>query len=472
MSPPASFPNDLYTGSCNPSRKAKQSRASGNTVQTNLPIQPRRLCDTTDGTNLSSAPGSSVPVDNSPPKPAAIAQTPAPTPAKRGRKPGTMSRSARETQRKLNHSIIEKARRTKINEALATLKQLVPSDFGSKASSLKKKVDSEDEDDGDEDYQEKKANKKSGKKEEKEKEFKLEILVRTVSFMEHLIGKVKDLENQLADGGVGSRKQSCPNCTDVDKSPSSRAVPLPRQATIPKAVTTTSKRKRNIADIVDIVDDTEDVGRQRRKLDQAPSPESIEGTASGRPRLPSISTWLPDVDPRLQVPSPNIIASVTASPALTITRSPNITAVAGGSYLPSPPSSTHFTPTNPPNMIQMPPSLSLGPTAEPRQKGMRSRSSTLTTPEEESAASVLLHFRSKGVSSPQTMSTLGSSSAFGTSPVFPGIGSSSAAEPLDLGPAMTQDFRNKQLSESLIAQTPSSILGLGLRPSSLSSFTT
>ncbi|EEB93979.1 hypothetical protein MPER_07293 [Moniliophthora perniciosa FA553] len=153
MSPPAPSSSDLYAGSCNPSRRAKQLRASGRIVQPNsVPIQPRRPYDNTDGTSLSSAPDSSVSVDNSPPKPAAIAQIPAPTPVKRGRKPGTMSRSARETQRKLNHSIIEKARRTKINEALATLKQLVPSDFGSKTSSSKKKVDSEDEDDGDEEY--------------------------------------------------------------------------------------------------------------------------------------------------------------------------------------------------------------------------------------------------------------------------------------------------------------------------------
>lgn len=36
-----------------------------------------------------------------------------------------MSRTARESLRKLNHSKIEKARRTKINETLATLSTLV-----------------------------------------------------------------------------------------------------------------------------------------------------------------------------------------------------------------------------------------------------------------------------------------------------------------------------------------------------------
>ena len=63
-----------------------------------------------------------------------------------------MSRAARETQRKLNHSIIEKARRTKINDALATLRQLVPSDFDGKKSDKNAAGDEEDdEEENDED---------------------------------------------------------------------------------------------------------------------------------------------------------------------------------------------------------------------------------------------------------------------------------------------------------------------------------
>ena len=68
-------------------------------------------------------------------------------PAKRGRKPGPLSRSAREAQRRLNHSIIEKARRTKINDTLATLRQLEPVDYGSETES---REDAEDNDDDDE----------------------------------------------------------------------------------------------------------------------------------------------------------------------------------------------------------------------------------------------------------------------------------------------------------------------------------
>lgn len=50
-------------------------------------------------------------------------------PKRRGRKSGALSRSARESQRKMNHSRIEKARRLKINDALAALRELVPVDF-------------------------------------------------------------------------------------------------------------------------------------------------------------------------------------------------------------------------------------------------------------------------------------------------------------------------------------------------------
>ena len=40
-----------------------------------------------------------------------------------------MTRTARESQRKMNHSRIEKARRLKINDALEALRTLVPVDI-------------------------------------------------------------------------------------------------------------------------------------------------------------------------------------------------------------------------------------------------------------------------------------------------------------------------------------------------------
>lgn len=97
-------------------------------------------------------------------------------PKRRGRRPGTLSRAAREAQRKVNHSLIEKARRTKINDALATLRELVPP---------------ESQHDSDEPHK------------PAEKEFKLEILVRTVAYLQDLTDRVRRLEH---DG--------CPRCSE------------------------------------------------------------------------------------------------------------------------------------------------------------------------------------------------------------------------------------------------------------------
>ena len=93
----------------------------------------------------------------------------------RPRKSGKISRSARDSLRRQNHSRIEKARRTKINEALDTLRALVPPNVRDDTN--------DDEDEG-----------ADGKKRGQQKEFKLEILVRTVTYMKQLISRVEELE--------------------------------------------------------------------------------------------------------------------------------------------------------------------------------------------------------------------------------------------------------------------------------------
>ena len=93
----------------------------------------------------------------------------------RPKKSGKISRSARDSLRRQNHSRIEKARRTKINEALDTLRVLVPSTV---------------RDEGNEEEEEVTEGKKRGH----QKEFKLEILVRTVTYMKQLIARVEELE--------------------------------------------------------------------------------------------------------------------------------------------------------------------------------------------------------------------------------------------------------------------------------------
>ncbi|PBK63153.1 hypothetical protein ARMSODRAFT_1024188 [Armillaria solidipes] len=283
---------DTYAASCNPARRVKQAAPIVSASISQPTLLPKRP-------SMPSPPAEDR--DQVAPSPVA------PGPAKRGRKPGAMSRSAREAQRKLNHSIIEKARRTKINDALATLRQLVPDNFGQ----ADEQVTGEDDDDDDDGEYGTKKKAATGKKAEKEKEFKLEILVRTVSYMQHLLDKVKELE------GDGSQK----------------------------------KRKREDGEQED---EGEKVVRKRQNLEDD----------SGR--LPSISSWLPSIDPSLLSPSERTSPRVPFD---------------GATQLPSPPSSTRFTPTA--HSFQAPPSLTLEPVA------METR-----TLDEESAASLLLHISS------------------------------------------------------------------------------
>jgi hypothetical protein len=158
---------DLYAASCNPPRQAKRLRSDSMPTNDIPPTSPSIL----------SKPGRSAPsspVVDPTVNPDSLASK------RRGRKPNTSSRAAREAQRKMNHSIIEKARRTKINDALATLRVLVPPQHKR----------SQDVDDDDE-YES--TNEGKGKKGD-EKEFKLDVLVRTVSFLQELTEKVRILE--------------------------------------------------------------------------------------------------------------------------------------------------------------------------------------------------------------------------------------------------------------------------------------
>jgi hypothetical protein len=265
------------------------------------------------------------------------------TGAKRGRKPATLSRTARETQRKLNHSIIEKARRTKINDALTTLKQLVPANYGQAQSAP---AENEDDEAVDGEYDGKSAakgpKKGTGKREEKEKEFKLEILVRTVSFMQDLIERVAVLEE-------ANKSLSCGNCAGASPLTSS----LKRKRS--ERVGEEEKKSRRAAKRHEVDAATPELSPFTRP-ESSPTLPPI--TYNGE-RLPSISSWLPETSMR---PSPR------ASPEFQ-------------SHLPSPPSSTQFAPSRAP--AQLPPALNLGPIATQALLSAR-------TPEDESAASLLL----------------------------------------------------------------------------------
>ncbi|KAG6840300.1 hypothetical protein C0991_007661 [Blastosporella zonata] len=324
-----------YSASCNPSRRVKQPTAPSQRAILPSPPSP-------EGSDFD--------------------PSPAPTPAKRGRKPGPLSRAARETQRKLNHSIIEKARRTKINDALASLRELVPSGYGYAPA-----AQDEDDEEAGEDGNGK--GKGKSKREEKEKEFKLEILVRTVSFLRDVLARVDVLEGNAAGDSV------CSKC----------ALPSPVN---PKATDDdegTRKRKRSPAS---------DSDRPSKRITSESQSSPALSSTHTRERLPSISSWLPhpesNIDPQLlNSPSQFGISDSTT----------------GG--LPSPPSSTQFVAQSHPFLASMVPTLHLGasslpPLATPAAYGMKQPTSSPAslyhtpllsprrTPEDESAASLLL----------------------------------------------------------------------------------
>ncbi|KAJ7668527.1 hypothetical protein DFH06DRAFT_202462 [Mycena polygramma] len=314
----AGSPN-VYAASCNPPRSAKQ--------------RPRSLSESSSASEYTPEPRRIVPL--SPKHSKAVMDAEPSTGAKRGRKPATLSRkpatlsrTAREAQRKLNHSIIEKARRTKINDALATLRQLVPVNYGQPAAE-------DDEADGEDAA--KAPKKAAGKREEKEKEFKLEILVRTVSFMQDLIDRVAALEDV-------NKSSSCANCA-------TSSVKRKRSEEAGEEESRPVAKKRHEAELA-----TPETSPSIRPEVSSPAVPPV--TYSGE-RLPSISSWLVETGQR---PSPR------ASPEFQ-------------SHLPSPPSSTQFAPARTPS--QLPPALSLGSIATQALLSAR-------TPEDESAASLLL----------------------------------------------------------------------------------
>ncbi|KAF7321523.1 BHLH domain-containing protein [Mycena kentingensis (nom. inval.)] len=248
----------VYAAACNPPRNARQS--------THTRSRARSPSESSSASEYTPEPvrppvGPVEPVNSSPG-------------AKRGRKPAVLSRTAREAQRKLNHSIIEKARRTKINEALATLKQLVPANYGQIPQ-----IDDADLDDGEYDGASKK--KKAG------------------GSARRRSSNWKSWNGRVDEG------PSCASC---------------------------SKRKRAI--------DEEDEERRAEKRHAQ--------------TLPSISSWLPSPE--------------------------------NSSHLPSPPLSSRVPAQHAP--AQLPPALSLGPATQ----GMTVQT-LIHTPEEETAASLLLEMR-------------------------------------------------------------------------------
>ncbi|KAH9990245.1 hypothetical protein BJV74DRAFT_772794, partial [Russula compacta] len=250
---------------------------------------------------------------------------------RRGRKPSSMSRAARESMRRQNHSRIEKARRTKINEALAMLRDLVPADAGQTLPALGD--ESADEDDEDDEFGSVSGNtRKPGKnKQRQEKEFKLEILEKAVLYVQELQEKVRVLE-----------VRGCPQCSDMN-------APAPHR----------SKRKREAMPPSDDYD----------------SHSSVDVVAD-RPvkRLTSVQSILPPIPPATGLPE---------------SHTPSLNPI----QLPTPPASVVIGPVASPQVpptlrLELPlASLSV------RNPPVSSQPSPTWTPEDESIASLLLRIK-------------------------------------------------------------------------------
>ena len=371
--------------------------------------------------------------------PNTIEHIPAPlpaAPAKRGRKPGPLSRSAREAQRRLNHSIIEKARRTKINDTLATLRQLVPVDYGSSPTQPQQEDEDVDDDDDDDEYPEgtkkppKSKPKGTGKREEKEKEFKLEILVRTVSFLQDLLKRVDSLENTLSVCQHCGATQSCkkrkhsqqPHEDDNDQDDQ----PF-KQPKVARIIAEEQHTRHVLKPHSDPISKPYSHPIPTSHTSPVPNMRSPSGA-----RLPSISSWLPDP----------VVDTTLALPQTKSKTPPNVF-----SY-PSPPSSTHFDPIK---TSQVPPVLNLGPVATAAMVALPPHTS-----EDESAASLLLQIAKSPPFRPSIPSPSSSSSTTTTI-----ISNYNLADTSKF--SSHSDVRNQRMSRhapSRQPETPRSLLGL------------
>lgn len=390
---------DLYSASCNPPRRAKR-------LEPTQPSHPDSLLPMSPTVN------STIPD--------VLPTSLATTPAKRGRKPGPLSRSAREAQRRLNHSIIEKARRTKINDALATLRQLVPVNYG---SSQLQQDDEYNDDDEEDEYPEgtrrsKPKPKTTGKREEKEKEFKLEILVRTVSFLQDLLKRVDTMEKTVCQHCGAS--QSCKKRRHTQLYDNNEDDQSPRQS---KVVRTEEHALKPHSSPIPKSPSMSPIPNSHSS--PVPQSHTMGSPANGETRLPSISSWLPDVpiDPTLLSPQSKPKTSPKSFP-----------------YLPSPPSSTFFVPVR---TSQVPPVLNLGPVATAAMVALPPHTS-----EDESAASLLLQIATSPPFHPSV-----------STPTPTTVSNYGLLDPSKF--SLDSDVRNQRVSGHVCqAETPRSLLGL------------
>jgi len=305
-----------------------------------------------------------------------------PPPKRRGRKPSTLSRAARENMRRQNHSRIEKARRTKINDALATLRRLVPAAAGMATAA-------EEEEDEDGEFDEGKK-----KKAKQEKEFKLEVLERTVFYVQELQDRVRTLEAAASrSGGAAStllsehlrkRVRADESRTTVGEDNTQGLSPNHSGLSSPGHGHGSSSPAMHASN------SSSPNAHPSPLLLPTQSTSALDRTS--RPRLPSISSWLapPPLSPKLQAGREPRERKRSGIVALQPQRPPHAS-------LPTPPTSGTLGPTAAP---AVPPALVLELPAAASASSM-SRSEAPWTPEDETAASLLLQIRTAAGASPK-----------------------------------------------------------------------
>jgi hypothetical protein len=211
------------------------------------------------------------------------------------RKSGTTTRNARDMLRKSNHSRIEKRRREKINEALASLRDLVPHSAEEEEGSKTKEGS-------------------VGRKKE-DKEFKLEVLERTVIYVRKLKDMVRQLEESLTPerlecGTCGERKRRklvIKIEEDEEMENASATLPTPSSEMMSGIRSAFSgpdfaSRLPPISSLISCVD------TQSQSQSQLPSPpSSVHSTNSTPfPLLPPPALSLPSPHPHLTSPQPSL----------------------------------------------------------------------------------------------------------------------------------------------------------------------
>ncbi|PIL29167.1 transcription factor [Ganoderma sinense ZZ0214-1] len=465
MSSPKENPS-LYAASCNPPRRAKRQR-TGSLAEGESRAQPVATSSASTSPQQRRAPARPPILPKQPTAETAYAlpasldsesgsdeddynpgRDAAPAPKRRGRKPGAMSRSARESLRKLNHSRIEKARRTKINETLSTLSTLVNErDRVLKAQKPETVAEATVEE---------KVKKGKGKTEEKE--FKLDVLVKTVEYMQDLIVRVQALEREMC---TQCRSREDARIDVVSLPPSPKRKRADEDETMADASQPVIRHPHHRHEEEDsyIGDDEHGLGVAE---DEQPSPMPFAvpmasaGQSKASPRLPPISSWL------AQPYDPSTL--ISKSPRTMPTRSP------ANAQLPSPPPSGRFRPAltlaNMPSLALPGPAHPLPPlpqkvggssTLARQQQHRKSVSASPTvsptwTPEDETAASMLLQMSVK----PRSSSASSASSSVMTVPR--GGLPMTPRDELPIG--KDRAFTALQQRRSMEAATPGSLLGM------------